>query len=87
MNSSTVSVHENKGRHHVNELLPRFIINGKATVAKKSIIAQSFRFDGNFFRKTRQTNHLNIIVCDNPDQIMLFQNSLITNSQFNRLHP
>ncbi|CJF87409.1 Uncharacterised protein [Streptococcus pneumoniae] len=87
MDFSTVAVHENKGRHHMDELLPRFIINSKATVAKKSIVAQGFRFDGNFFRKTRQTNHLNIIFCDNPDQIIVFQNGLITNSQFNRLHP
>ena len=87
MDFSTVAVHENKGCHHVDEFLTCFIINGKATVAKESIVAQGFRFNSDFFRKTRQTNHLNIVFCDNPDQIMLFQNSLITNSQFNRLHP
>ena len=80
MDFSTVSVHENKGRHHVDKVLSCFIINSKATVAKEPIVAQSFRFDGNFFRKTRQTNHLNIIVCDNPDQIIVLQNGLITNS-------
>ena len=87
MDFSTVSVHKNKSRHHVDKLLTCFIIDSETAIAKESIVAQGFRFDGDFFRKTRQANHLNIIVCDDPDQIIVFQNSLITNSQLNRLHP
>ena len=87
MDFSTISIHENKGRQHENDFLTCFIIDSETAIAKESIVAQGFRFNGDFFRKTRQTNHLNIIVCDNPDQIIVFQNGLITNSQLNRLHP
>ena len=56
MDFSTVSVHKNKSRHHVDKLLTCFIIDSETTVAKESIVAQGFRFDGDFFRKTRQTS-------------------------------
>ena len=86
MNFPTIAVHENKGCQHVNHFLTCFIVESEATIAKETIVTQGFRFNRNLLSKARQTYHVNLIIRDNPDQIVAFQDVLVTDSQLNRLH-
>ena len=66
MNLATISIHKDKGRHHLDNGLTCFIKNRKATVAKEPIVSQGFCLNSDLLCKARQTSHINIVIRDNP---------------------
>ena len=67
MDLACITIHQDKGRDHLNDSISCFILDIKGPVAEKSIVTLGIGFNSDFLIKNRETLDLHIVIRDNPD--------------------
>ena len=67
MDLACITIHQNKGRHHLNDGISCFVLDVKGPVAEQAIVTHGIGFDSDLLIKNWETIDLHIVIRDNPD--------------------